>query len=97
MAKISFDPDDLTIGEMCDFEDISGVPIGAMQAGSVSTRMLLAMVYITERRANPAFTLEDAKRVRISDVDMASANPTEPASLGTFRAPAKPKARAKAS
>lgn len=78
MVKIVFDPESLTMGELCDYEDITGMTIDRLGSGVVTTRMLLAMVYITRRREDPSYTLEDAKRVRLMDIE-AVTDPPQPA------------------
>lgn len=89
---ISFDPDDLTIGEICDFEDICGMPIGAFNPQNMNARMLLAMVYINGKRSNPGYTLEDAKGVKITAINTSAfnGNPTPAVPLEPLR-PAKGK------
>jgi hypothetical protein len=85
--KISIDMNTLTLGELEFFEEQSGLGIGDLAAGKSSTKALLALICIQERRTNPAFTMDDARKVPVSDIEIDVADPT----------PEKPKARAKAS
>lgn len=81
---IRFDLEDLTVGETVEFEEIAGVPLSEFapkDSGNgevaVSAKALLAMVYISRKRSNPAFTLDDARDVKVSDLDFGSVgNPT---------------------
>lgn len=50
----------------------------------VSTKALKALIYIVNRMENPAFTLEDARKVKVSELELlgdeaAAADPTEAA------------------
>lgn len=79
--QIRFSEDDLTIGDLEDFEEIVGASIDdAFQDGkSVSTKTLKAVVFITKRRDNPDFTLEDARKVKVSELvlEPSKADPTD--------------------
>lgn len=83
--------DDITVGDMEDIEDISGQTfaeiVDALQkpttgAGVVNVpiKVLKAIVYIAYRRDNPDFTLDDARNIKVSELElvMAEADPTEP-------------------
>jgi len=69
---IRFDIDELTLGEMADIEDYTGHRLGEMfpQNGSVklSGKELIAIVWIVKRRENPAFTLDDAKKLKFGEL-----------------------------
>jgi hypothetical protein len=90
------DPDKLTIGDLEDFEDVTGVPLyEAIEAKPVrdedgnkvldekgrpelqtkiSTKALKALIWITQRAENPDFSLEDARNVRISALEIVAAD-----------------------
>lgn len=67
--KLTFDFDELTVGDIEDFEDACGIPIFEVKQGSVPTKALAPLIWISERRNNPAFTLDDARKVRVSDLE----------------------------
>ncbi len=92
------DPDDLTIGDLEDFEDIAGKPWDEFQLDmqrqqreiakrnaerqekgeepdpldqpTMPMKTLKAIVFIAKRKADPAFTLEQARQVKIAALDL---------------------------
>ena len=93
---LKLDPEDLSIGDLEDFEDITGQSLTeALKARPVidsdgnrmfdekgrplseaqlSAKVIKALVFVTKRRDNPAFTLEDARHVRISELKFSEAD-----------------------
>lgn len=66
---IKFDADDLTLGEVCDIEDVAGEDaVGRFAQGDVSPKALAALVWIIRRRSEPEFTFADAKALRVADI-----------------------------
>lgn len=67
---LELDPDSLTIGEVEDIESVSGRPITQMlkafENQEFSAKELLALVWIIQRRTNPEFTLDDARKTKMS-------------------------------
>lgn len=62
---------DLTIGDLEDFEDIVGVAFEDAQAGRFrSIKAVKALVFLTMRRTNPDFTIEDARKFKITDLNL---------------------------
>ena len=58
------DFDDITLGEIEEIEDYAGLPIskiGDDNPGVIKLRIALA--WIIKRRTNPAFTIDDAKKM----------------------------------
>lgn len=78
----AIDPNTLTLGELEEIEEISGRPVAAeLGRGTPSIRTLIGVVYVMKRRADPAFTLEDARALQISSVKLeAKQGPKEPGS-----------------
>ena len=73
----SIDINDLTIGEVVEIEDRTGLPLDALgQADKPKGRMLQALAYISKRRDNPDFTWEMAGELKIS-TDSTPADPTD--------------------
>tara|TARA_B100000519_G_C14030833_1_gene337957 strand:- start:207 stop:461 length:255 start_codon:yes stop_codon:yes gene_type:complete len=63
---MKIDIDSLTIGEIVEIEDLTGLPMDAMQdPTSPKGRMLQAMAYISRRRTDPKFTFEDAANLKL--------------------------------
>ena len=73
----SVDLTDLTIAEVCEIEDRTGLPLDALgQADKPKGRMLQALAYIVKRREDPEFTWEMAGELKIS-TDATPADPTD--------------------
>ena len=73
----SIDINDLTIGEVVEIEDLTGLPLDALgQADKPKGRMLQALAYISKRREDPDFTWEMAGELKIS-TDSTPADPTD--------------------
>jgi hypothetical protein len=73
--QINLNMDDLTLGELEELESTVGLPISKM--GDGSAKSIVALIWITERRDNPDFTLEDARKIRIGDVQFGNPPQTE--------------------
>jgi hypothetical protein len=87
---LDIDPDELTIGDLEDFEEITGGTIQKViktvpeldangdrvfdekgrpvMTSEVPAKAIRALVWITQRKLNPEFTLEDARNVRVSSL-----------------------------
>lgn len=95
--NLKIDENDLTLGDLEDFEDAVGVslmdalkqtPIKDPETGevvrdekgraqmqvNVSAKALKGLVWITQRRENPEFSLEDARNVRVAAIELAEAD-----------------------
>ena len=76
---IKFDPNSLTLGEMEKVEEITGRPISlvlaSMGAGELSAKAITAFVFVTQRRTNPEFTLDDARAASFSDLTFVNEAP----------------------
>jgi len=77
--KLDLDPDNLTLGDMEDFEAVAGRGLTeAMEdykAGTISMKEVVGLVWICGRAANPAFTLDDARRLKVTDLEVEVAEP----------------------
>lgn len=69
--KLNMDFNQLEVGEAVDFEEACGIPISALGPGNVPAKALVALIWITQRRNNPEFTIEDARRVKFSELEFA--------------------------
>lgn len=76
-AEVVIDLDDLELGEIEEFEELSGVSIAQVQSG-LPAKAVTVLVWITQRKLDPNYTLEMARKVKLSSVDFAEddANPT---------------------
>ena len=75
MAEDTLDIDinDLTIAEVVEIEELTGLPFDAMgDSSKPKGKMLQALAFISKRRTNPDFTWEDAGALKI---DLANTEP----------------------
>lgn len=76
--KISIDLNTMTLGELEFFEEESGLTIDDLAAGKSSSKAVIALITIQERRENPRFSMDDARKLPISDIEVSVADPTPP-------------------
>ena len=63
----SIDINDLTIGEIVEIEERTGLPLDALgQSDQPKGKILQALAYISKRRDDPDFTWEMAGALKIS-------------------------------
>jgi hypothetical protein len=75
---LTIDLNDLTIEEIEIIEDIVDAPFDALsKPGAKKGRFLRALAYVSRRRTDPDFTLEDAGRLKVSLAED-SADPSAP-------------------
>ena len=73
----NIDINDLTIAEVVEIEERTGLPLDALgQADKPKGKMLQALAYISKRRDNPDFTWEDAGALKIS-TDSTQVDPSD--------------------
>ena len=73
----NIDINDLTIAEVVEIEERTGLPLDALgQADKPKGKMLQALAYISKRRDNPEFTWEMAGELTIS-TDSTPGDPTD--------------------
>ena len=64
---MNIDISDLTIAEVVQIEDLTGLPLDALgQDDKPKGRMLQALAYISKRRDDPSFTFEQAGALKIT-------------------------------
>jgi hypothetical protein len=62
--------ENLTLGDIEDFETAAGVPMSALSDGGVLPfKAVVALVWVIHRQTEPAFTLDDARRLRMADLE----------------------------
>ena len=73
----NIDVNDLTIAEVVEIEERTGLPLDALgQADKPKGKMLQALAFISKRRADPEFTWEMAGALKIS-TDQGHVDPSE--------------------
>ncbi len=74
---LNVDINDLTIAEVVEIEERTGLPLDALgQADKPKGKMLQALAYIVKRRDDPDFTWEQAGALKIS-ATTAKVDPTD--------------------
>lgn len=91
-TRISLDPEDYTLNEWIDFEDMTGVQLTALNSQTMTAKVIRALVYLTMRREKPDMSIEEAGLITPSVIDWPDANPTEPARLEAMPATGRKKA-----
>ncbi len=77
--KINVSIDDLDLGECEEFESATGIHVAQLETmkDHLPIKAVTALVWLSERRNNPDFSLEAARKVKISALDFGDENPTE--------------------
>lgn len=84
--ELNIDPNDLMLGEVEFFEEQSGLSLQDLQNGVINTKAIIALITVLEQRKDPAFTVEDARKVKLGEIAVDVADPPKP----TRRARSKP-------
>ncbi len=64
---LDVDISELTVGEIIEIEELTGMPLDALgQADKPKGKMLAALAFVSKRRENPKFTWEDALELKIT-------------------------------
>ncbi len=64
---IVLDLDRMTLGELELIEEVAGADAAQlMMSGRMTAKALIAVAYVVKRRDDPAFTLEDAKAMKVA-------------------------------
>jgi hypothetical protein len=74
--QLNIDPNEFTLGELEEFEELTGLGIESL-GPAMPTKALTALVYLVERRTDPEFTMEAARKLKVGDIE--GPNPTTPA------------------
>lgn len=91
-GNLRIDIESMTLGEIEELEEIAGVSFtnlaGQLASGDVPMRFVTAIAYLVRRRQEPGYTLDDARRLQLTDledifggrVEAGAADPTPPPS-----------------
>jgi hypothetical protein len=71
-TTLDLDVDDLSLGDCIDVEEITGEPafvtFAAAQTGQMTAKAMAALVWVSKRKADPTFTFEDAKQIKVASL-----------------------------
>ena len=71
MTKLDFNPDDLTLDELEEVEDLIGMSIDtAFNVGQPKGRTLKVFAFIVLRRDNPDITMEDVGAMKVAELEL---------------------------
>lgn len=66
---MQFDLTEMNIGELADFEEVTGRdPMNLPAEFNPTVKDILAFAWIMGKRSNPAMTLEEARAIRLEDL-----------------------------
>lgn len=75
--KITIDPESLTFGDLEDFERETGEvllkALDALTKNQASAKALIGLVWVCQRQIDPGFSMDDARKVKLSDIEVESA------------------------
>ncbi len=74
--RLTIDLDDLTLGDMADLEDVSGLSLSGLNLKKPPLKLMPALVWIQLRRADPSYTYEQARAIKLTDLEVAGDSPT---------------------
>lgn len=86
--QIAIDPNKLKLREIEFFEEYTGLSIESLSDGRISAKMATALVYIAQKRTDPAFTIEDARDIEVGEIvwaDTPAAPPARPTKAATAK------------
>ena len=64
---LDVDISELTVGEIIEIEELTGMPLDALgQSDKPKGKMLAALAFVSKRRDDPKFTWEDALELKIT-------------------------------
>lgn len=79
--KIILNFDEWTMGDIERLESTAGMSLAAigreLATGDLPARLASALIYASEARTNPDYTLGDARAVKLGDLAVESAAPLE--------------------
>ncbi len=77
--QIELDLDSLNLGEVDFIEQESSLTINDLAEGKMNTRALMAVVVVLQRRTDPSYSMADAAKLKVSEIEVERVDPTEAA------------------
>lgn len=76
--RIDVDLSTVTLGEIEKFESDAGMEWDEFTAGKSGVRATLALICLQERRRIPDYTMDDARAVKLADIEIVEEEPSPP-------------------
>lgn len=102
--KLTLDMNEIAIGDIEDFEAYTGETIGVLDkiadGAGVSAKIYTGLALLALRQQNPEATIEEARRIKIGELQQVAAGdptPAEPAEITRLREDKPARARRSAS
>lgn len=80
--ELTINLDDLTIGDLADIEDVTGVSMVGLRLDNPPMKIIPALLWVQERRNDPGYTYEMARAIKIGDLNLGGAAPTAAVAAG---------------
>jgi hypothetical protein len=75
--ELTINMEDFTIQDMIDIEAVAGVDMMKFDSDTdMSLKLIAALIWVSRRATNPAYTFEDAKHEKISVFKGVASDPT---------------------
>jgi hypothetical protein len=68
----------LNLGDVEFFERESGLTMEELAAGKYNTAAVIALICIQQRRTDQSFTMDDARAIPVSELEIVQADPPAP-------------------
>lgn len=68
--QLTFDLDQLTLGDIVDVEDVAGISLQGLDMRNLPMKAVVALLWIFKRKQDPAFTYADARAMPVSEVSL---------------------------
>lgn len=75
----AFDLEDLTLGELAEIEEATGLTLHGVDLANPPMKLMMAMLWIFLRRRNPEYTFENASKTTLRELQAELGNAVSPA------------------
>ena len=75
--RMTVNIDELTLGELEEFEEATDLRLVGGDLDKMPMKALVYLVYLAQRKADPAYTLEDARSLKMGDIEIMGGTPIE--------------------
>lgn len=69
MSTMKLDLSDLSLGDVEDFEELTGTSIGSISEGLGTVKQMRALIFICDRKKYPDMKFEDTRNIKFKDLE----------------------------